>query len=320
MLLAYEKGAELIVAVGTHSSMVEFLDKGRAGMASTFLVRMKVGADPRRRQGREPALPAARFAPRDLVLDDPCRRVHPRGGRSCCPSRSASCSARSGARSSLVDDQLPLPHRLAHRGLPRARHRPRPRDDVPRPRHRQQPGTSARRARERPRPAQARNDEQQSQLDAYREESTLLGEQLGERLYEGLLGSEPVLVVSTRGIDGAVVDGVVASLVQADADVLGVWWLTDRLLLDDDSDVAGLSDAPRARHRRRRPPRAQPGGAARRRALRRGRRVERRPGRGRADRARARWPSCARAASSSTSSPTGSTATSCACPGRACAS
>ncbi|MCU1453573.1 MAG: thiamine pyrophosphokinae catalytic region [Acidimicrobiales bacterium] len=43
MLLAYERGAELIVALGTHSSMVEFLDKGRAGMASTFLVRMKVG-------------------------------------------------------------------------------------------------------------------------------------------------------------------------------------------------------------------------------------------------------------------------------------
>jgi uncharacterized membrane-anchored protein len=43
MLLAYEKGAELIVAVGTHASMVEFLDKGRAGMASTFLVRLKVG-------------------------------------------------------------------------------------------------------------------------------------------------------------------------------------------------------------------------------------------------------------------------------------
>ena len=43
MLLAFEKGAELIVAVGTHASMVEFLDKGRAGMASTFLVRLKVG-------------------------------------------------------------------------------------------------------------------------------------------------------------------------------------------------------------------------------------------------------------------------------------
>jgi uncharacterized membrane-anchored protein len=44
MLLAYEHGARLLVAVGTHNSMVEFLDKGRAGMASTFLVRMKVGS------------------------------------------------------------------------------------------------------------------------------------------------------------------------------------------------------------------------------------------------------------------------------------
>ncbi|MEY2472364.1 MAG: hypothetical protein QOK28_1693 [Actinomycetota bacterium] len=43
LLLAYEKGAELIVAVGLHGSMVDFLDKGRPGMASTFLVRLKVG-------------------------------------------------------------------------------------------------------------------------------------------------------------------------------------------------------------------------------------------------------------------------------------
>ncbi len=43
MLLAYELGASLIVAVGAHSSMEDFLDKGRAGMASTFLVRLKVG-------------------------------------------------------------------------------------------------------------------------------------------------------------------------------------------------------------------------------------------------------------------------------------
>ena len=43
MLLAFEKRAELIVAVGTHASMVEFFDKGRSGMASTFLVRLKVG-------------------------------------------------------------------------------------------------------------------------------------------------------------------------------------------------------------------------------------------------------------------------------------
>ena len=43
MLMAYELGADLIVAVGTHASMVEFLEKGRAGMASTFLTRLKVG-------------------------------------------------------------------------------------------------------------------------------------------------------------------------------------------------------------------------------------------------------------------------------------
>jgi uncharacterized membrane-anchored protein len=43
MLLAYEKGAELIVAVGTHVNLVDFLDKGRPGMASTFLTRLKVG-------------------------------------------------------------------------------------------------------------------------------------------------------------------------------------------------------------------------------------------------------------------------------------
>lgn len=44
MLLAYEKDAELIVAVGTHSNLIDFLDKGRAGMASTFLTRLKIGS------------------------------------------------------------------------------------------------------------------------------------------------------------------------------------------------------------------------------------------------------------------------------------
>ena len=43
MLLADEKGADLIVAVGTHATLVEFLDKGRAGMSSTFLTRLRVG-------------------------------------------------------------------------------------------------------------------------------------------------------------------------------------------------------------------------------------------------------------------------------------
>ncbi len=44
MLLAYELGAELIVLVGGHSNLIEFLDKNRRGMSSTFLVRLRVGS------------------------------------------------------------------------------------------------------------------------------------------------------------------------------------------------------------------------------------------------------------------------------------
>lgn len=44
LLLAYHEGAKLIVLVGSHSSMLEFLDKGRPGMGSTFLVRLLVGS------------------------------------------------------------------------------------------------------------------------------------------------------------------------------------------------------------------------------------------------------------------------------------
>jgi len=43
LLLAWEMGADLIVAVGTHANLIEYLDKGRKGMASSFLVRLKVG-------------------------------------------------------------------------------------------------------------------------------------------------------------------------------------------------------------------------------------------------------------------------------------
>jgi uncharacterized membrane-anchored protein len=44
MLLAYQAGATLLVAVGTRFSLIEFLDKRRSGMASTFLTRLKVGS------------------------------------------------------------------------------------------------------------------------------------------------------------------------------------------------------------------------------------------------------------------------------------
>jgi uncharacterized membrane-anchored protein len=43
MLLAYEKGASLIVSVGAHFNLIEFLDRSRAGMSSTFLTRLRIG-------------------------------------------------------------------------------------------------------------------------------------------------------------------------------------------------------------------------------------------------------------------------------------
>jgi uncharacterized membrane-anchored protein len=43
MLMAYEKGATLIVSVGAHFNLVEFLDRKRAGMSSTFLTRLRIG-------------------------------------------------------------------------------------------------------------------------------------------------------------------------------------------------------------------------------------------------------------------------------------
>jgi uncharacterized membrane-anchored protein len=43
LLLADQEGASLIVAVGTHNTLDEFLDRGRAGFSSTFLTRLRVG-------------------------------------------------------------------------------------------------------------------------------------------------------------------------------------------------------------------------------------------------------------------------------------
>jgi uncharacterized membrane-anchored protein len=43
MLMAYEKGAALIVSVGAHFNLIEFLDRKRAGMSSTFLTRLRIG-------------------------------------------------------------------------------------------------------------------------------------------------------------------------------------------------------------------------------------------------------------------------------------
>jgi uncharacterized membrane-anchored protein len=66
-LLAHERRAELIVAVGTHGNLREFLDKGRLGMSSTFLVRLRVGEILMDAKGVARIYPG-RAKPRDIVL------------------------------------------------------------------------------------------------------------------------------------------------------------------------------------------------------------------------------------------------------------
>lgn len=67
LLLPYELGADLIVAVGTHANLVEYLDKGRKGMASSFLVRLKVGPKLVDAKGVN-KLYRSSVRPRDLVV------------------------------------------------------------------------------------------------------------------------------------------------------------------------------------------------------------------------------------------------------------
>jgi hypothetical protein len=88
-----------------------------------------------------------------------------------------------------------------------------------------------------------RNAELQRRLDSFDDEAAGLDEQLGARLFDGQLLSQPVLVMAPRGIDDGLVDRVTSALDQADADVMGTWWLTDRLVLDDDDEVTALADA-----------------------------------------------------------------------------
>jgi uncharacterized membrane-anchored protein len=67
LLLAWESGADLIVALGTHANLVEYLDKGRKGMASSFLVRLKVGPKLLDAKGVN-KLYRATVGPTDLIL------------------------------------------------------------------------------------------------------------------------------------------------------------------------------------------------------------------------------------------------------------
>jgi hypothetical protein len=91
--------------------------------------------------------------------------------------------------------------------------------------------------------ARGQNRDQADRIESFEAESAAFDEQVGERLFPGLLTGVPVLVISTRGVDEAQVERIADSLAQADADLVGTWWLSDRLLLDGEDEVTDLADA-----------------------------------------------------------------------------
>jgi hypothetical protein len=91
----------------------------------------------------------------------------------------------------------------------------------------------------------ATNEELQGQIDSNETEDEQLDDEVGERLFTGQLTGDPVLVVAPRGLQGedGPVERVLSALEQADADTVGVWWFTDRLVLDDDDETTDLAAA-----------------------------------------------------------------------------
>lgn len=91
--------------------------------------------------------------------------------------------------------------------------------------------------------ANERNEDQAGVIGANEREAEAFYEQIGERLFDGILTDEPVLVIATRGIEQDTVDQVMASIGAADARLLGTWWFTERMRLDDDGEVGDMGDA-----------------------------------------------------------------------------
>ena len=144
LILADACDASLIVGVGMHATLDEFLDRQRPGLASTYLTRLKVGPAAGRRHRRAAALlrpgPPAPPLPGDAGRPRGPRRrdlASPRSGgewadslRSALPTSSTPSSSPRPRPSTCKDrsrDLLPTPRRLAGGRLPRPRRRRRPR-------------------------------------------------------------------------------------------------------------------------------------------------------------------------------------------------
>ena len=86
----------------------------------------------------------------------------------------------------------------------------------------------------------AQIEELQTDLEGAEALQQALDEQ-GAGLLVDRLDPVPVVVVAAQGVDEADIEGAVESLQVAGADVQGLWWLTERLLLGNDADIADLA-------------------------------------------------------------------------------
>jgi hypothetical protein len=87
------------------------------------------------------------------------------------------------------------------------------------------------------------NTSLRQELDDLREGSERLASEGGERLLADTLADVPVLVVAVRGVDTAVLDDLVELLETAGALDQGTLWLTERLLADDEGELADLAES-----------------------------------------------------------------------------
>jgi hypothetical protein len=88
-----------------------------------------------------------------------------------------------------------------------------------------------------------RNQDLTRRLNRIEDRDLRLAEQLPEQLFAHRLDGVPILVIAAKGADDKVVARTVSALAGSGASVAGTWWITDRFVLDDDSEVRDLSTA-----------------------------------------------------------------------------
>jgi hypothetical protein len=85
--------------------------------------------------------------------------------------------------------------------------------------------------------------ELRSQVELLEQEHEALDDQLGARVLDDYLPGEPILVIAPSGVDGDLATRVVDAIAETDAELIGVWWLTDRFALEDQNAIDDLGSA-----------------------------------------------------------------------------